>query len=194
MVKQYKDEYKDDLVEIYNSNFPEYLRIKNRNLVKHMRTKYHTHFLVKSSGEIIGFALLNYFPSKNLVHLDYLALSKNVQGQGYGPKFMKYLLNEYQNNNFILECENHLIKFYEKNNFRRIKLSYKAGLYPLNLFYYGERKISLIKQFEIRNFMEGQYLVKSEFKFILMIPKILSILFRIKISKQLKYHVIDSIK
>jgi hypothetical protein len=121
--------------------------------------------------------------------LDYLALSKSVQGQGYGPKFMNYLLNEYRNKDFILECENHLIKFYEKNNFNRMKLSYKAGVQPLNLFYYG-KKLSLSKQFEIRDFMEGQYLKKSEFMFIFRVPKI--ILFQI--NKKLKYHIIDSFK
>lgn len=158
-----------------------------------VRCRYQSHFLVKSSGEVIGFALLNYFPSKKLVHLDYLALSKKVQGQGYGPKFMTYLLNEYRNKDFILECENHLIKFYEKNNFTRMKLSYKAGLQPLNLFYFGP-KMSISRLFDIRNFMEGQYLKKSEFIFIFSIPKIISILYRKKINKQLKYHIIDSFK
>jgi hypothetical protein len=103
---------------------------------------------------------------------------------------MNYLLNEYHNKDFILECENHLIKFYEKNNFNRIKLSYQAGLYPLNLFYYG-KKMDISKQFDIRNFMEGQYLKKSEFMFIFSVPKIIS---EIKLNKQLKYHIIDSFK
>lgn len=125
--------------------------------------------------------------------MDYIALSKSVQGQGYGPQFMNYLLNEYKGNTFILECEDHLIKFYEKNNFNRVKLSYQAGIQRLNLFYHGE-KIIMSKQFRIRNFMEGLYLKKSYFRFIFRVPKIISILFQKKICNQLKYHIIDSFK
>lgn len=119
--------------------------------------------------------------------MDYIALSKTVQGQGLGPKFMKYLLDEYKDKIIVLECEDHLVKFYEKNNFNRIKLSYTAGIQRLNLLYYG--KIQFNEPFEIKNFMEGIYLKKSDFTYIFTIPKIN---FTINLKKsQYKYHIVD---
>lgn len=91
-----------------------------------------------NSINLMGFAFLNYFPELKLLHLDYISLDKKYQGKGNGTKYLNHVINTFYKENkmvkyMLLECENHLINFYEKNNFYKLEINYTYFDIKLNL-------------------------------------------------------------
>jgi GNAT superfamily N-acetyltransferase len=95
------------------------------------------------SINIMAFAFLNYFPELKLLHLDYISLDKKYQGKGNGTKYLNHIIDTFYKKNknvkyMILECENHLVNFYEKNNFYKLKFNYSYFDIKLNLMVYND--------------------------------------------------------
>ncbi len=173
--------YSDNIWNIYNENFPSYLKTPKRrfisnlnhyafwdilfynskNNIKHNlnnltnltnQTNQTQHsglnkgttysnldfsvFINKSNSDsdknslVSGFALFNFFSKKKLLHLDYLSLSKLMQGKGNGKAYLQYLINHVYKKNYkqfkylVLECEDHLVQFYKSNGFIQIEFNY----------------------------------------------------------------------
>ena len=181
------DKYSEEIWNIYNENFPSYLKEPKRQFVSKLshykfwdilfnnnQTKTNiNNFNLKHSGlnkettysnlnfsvflnklqsqsidEVIGFALFNFFPKNKLLHLDYLSLSKSVQGKGFGKTYLQYLISNIYKKNpnkfsyLVLECEDHLVKFYKSNGFVQINFNYYYKGIKMNLMVYNTKKIS----------------------------------------------------
>ncbi len=111
------------------------------------------HFLVS------GFALFNFFSKKKLLHLDYLSLSKSMQGKGNGKAYLQYLINQiYKKNSkvfkyLVLECEDHLVQFYKSNGFVPIEFNYWYKGLKMNLMVYNDKTIKRITKIAIAKFL-----------------------------------------
>ena len=67
---------------------------------------------------------------------------KKYQGKGNGTKYLNHVINTFYKENkrvnyMLLECENHLINFYEKNNFYKFEFNYSYFDVKLNLMVYN---------------------------------------------------------
>jgi GNAT superfamily N-acetyltransferase len=153
--------------------------------------------------DLYGFAFLNFFPNFKLLHLDYLALDKKYQGNGNGSKYLKHIVDTFYKNNknidyLILECEDHLIKFYEKNNFIKIKYNYHYNGIKLNLMVYNDIVLSdMSKLYLIANFLNHYFNLTYEYyriyhKFICF--NLLAHFHLMIIILKLKYHIFDNFK
>ncbi len=128
------------VIKIYQDNFPSYLRLPTRVFKNNLKKYSHVH-LLNIEDTIRGFSLLNYYRRFKLLHLDYIALDKQIQGNGNGSNYLQTIIKKYNTlkvKYFILECEDHLIKFYQKNGFDRIKSNYKYFNHRLNLMVYNK--------------------------------------------------------
>lgn len=114
--------------------------------------------------QVSGFALFNFFSKKNLLHLDYLSLSKSMQGKGNGKAYLQYLINHvYKKNShvfkyLVLECENHLVPFYKSNGFIPIEYNYWYKGIPMNLMIYADKPdkpIEKMTMFAIARFLSN---------------------------------------
>ena len=152
----------NQISSIYYDNFPYYLRQKLYKFKKSIKTYYYIDLLYDDMNKnILGFALLNYYPCKKMIHLDYFALDKKHQGNGNGSKYLKYIIERYCNNNilyFILECEDFLLPFYKKNNFEKIKINYKYNDILLNLMIYKNNNVSSLFKLQLALYLSEKFL------------------------------------
>lgn len=151
---------------------------------------------------LIGFSFLNFFPAYSLIHLDFFALDKKYQGNGNGSKYLKYVIDTFyiKNNKikyFILECEDHLVKFYEKNGFVKVNYNYYYNGIKLNLMIYNDiDKSDFLKLFVIAKFLSYCFnLELSTTEFVDDTNNILDYYKHlILIMEKLKYHIFDNFK
>jgi len=132
----------DSLAQIYQQNFPLYLR-ERQHMFKKSLSKYdHVDTLIHGNS-VCGFGLMNVLEKYGMLHLDYMALDKSHQGKGNGSMYLKQLIHDYYDPHsktikyMILECEDYLVPFYKKNNFHKLNVNYKFKDTKLNLMIYG---------------------------------------------------------
>ncbi len=153
-----------------------------------------------SNSDIAGFSLFNYFPKFKILHLDYVSLAKFYQGKGNGTSYLKYLIEniflKYQNifSYFVLECEDHLIKFYKSLGFVKINFSYLYLGVPMNLMVWNSlNPISKLQGILIALYLQRIF---NPVKFICFIPKQDFVEFTLNysylISKKYRFHIVDN--
>jgi ribosomal protein S18 acetylase RimI-like enzyme len=198
-----------NILNIYVNNFPLFLRCSNKQFKKQTHKYYYYDLWVETDKSIIttpigdvsliGFSFLNFFPKLKLLHLDYISLDKKYQGKGQGSQYLNYIITKFYKSNkdikyLVLECEDHLIKFYEKNGFVKIKQNYFYKGTKLNLMIYNDRLImssllvnitNTLLQYFIKNLLEGYLTIRYYLIFYY---------FLITRMIQLKYHIIDNFK
>lgn len=151
---------------IYVDNFPPSLRVSSNDFKKSLNDYDYIDILYDPAAphddKVVGFGLLNLYPTQKLLHLDYLALDKSFQGNGNGSKYLKSIVEKYYllNNKIkymILECEPRLVPFYRKNNWFQLKCNYTYDGSGLELMVYGlNPKFSMHKK--IAQFLMEQFL------------------------------------
>lgn len=226
------DIFNDQILNIYNNNFPPYLRTSNKLFKKDIK-KYRywdlwlddssKHFnannLQKNEGlnkqqtylhpissanqnpiNLMGFAFLNYFPEMRLLHLDYISLDKNYQGKGNGTKYLNYIIDTFYKSNkkvdyMVLECENHLIKFYEKNNFKKLEFNYSYFDVKLNLMVYNDYD-SYHMIYKCANFLANLFRCYNKIQIISILVHYYDdwLYYMIIFREGYKYHIIDNFK
>ncbi|MGN0619321.1 MAG: hypothetical protein ACI4J7_09910 [Ruminiclostridium sp.] len=94
-----------ELKRLYLSAFPRCER-KPFFMIKQLKSKGKAEILSieTDSGEFIGLAISVFY--KDIVLLDYFAMSETVRGQGKGSEALKLILNRYSDKRFLLEIEN----------------------------------------------------------------------------------------
>ncbi len=191
-----------------NNNINNIKNTTKTNCLNKASSYLNTDFSVFQTNQIqqeflIGFAFLNFFPNFKLLHLDYLALDKKYQGNGNGSKYLKHIIDTFYKNNksidyLILECEDHLIKFYEKNNFIKIKYNYHYNGVKLNLMVYNDIEISdNSKLYTIANFLNHYFNLSYEYIHVYnktVCFSLMSHIHLIFIILKLKYHIFDNFK
>jgi predicted GNAT family N-acyltransferase len=116
------------------------------NLKKRIESQTYHVISLKKEKEWIGFSLISLNKQLKTIFIDYLCIDKKFQKGGYG----KMVLNELNSNKFfpsyqysILECEDYLVKYYEKNQFHKIPREYPLeNSRPLYMLYRKRNKES----------------------------------------------------
>ena len=130
---QIEHEITNDLMQkifsMYDENFSPTVKIPHRKMKKRIKQKIYQVLSIKNENqEWIGFTLLYLNKQLKTIFIDYLCVDKKFQKGGIGRQILSYLNNKtqiYNNYDFTaLECENYLIGYYEKNNYKKIPLSY----------------------------------------------------------------------
>lgn len=154
--------------------------------------------------DVAGFSLFNFFPKKKILHLDYLSLSKTMQGKGNGKAYLQYLINQiYKKHSklfsyFVLECEDHLINFYKSNGFVSIDFNYYYKGIKMNLMIYTDKKISKYTMRNIGLFLSNVFSKNGKNAntkhFVLTISLILkySYEYLFIINYKFRFHIIDN--
>jgi predicted GNAT family N-acyltransferase len=107
--------------------------------MKRIKNKTYDLISFKKDNEMIGFSLITLNPTIKTIFIDYLCIDKKHQKGGYG----RTLLNEIHTLKYfpeyeycVLECEDYLIKYYQKNNFVKIPREYPLeNTKPLYMLY-----------------------------------------------------------
>lgn len=192
---KYWDLWLTDGTNSFNIN-----NFKNEGLNKQQTYLYPTFSYPQNSVKLMGFSFLNYFPKYKLLHLDYISLDKNYQGKGNGTKYLNHIVETFYKNNkkvelLLLECEDHLIKFYEKNNFYQVKLSHYYFGTKLNLMAFNTiKKYQLLyycASFLSNLFQHNKIMIKKQTS---IIYKFLWAFYILIIIEGYKYHIFDNFK
>jgi hypothetical protein len=127
------------VVFMYDENFSPHVRIPHYKLRKRLKTKTYELISLRLNNEMIGFSLVSLNPFLSTIFIDYLCIDKKVQKGGYG----KFLLNALHSDIYfpgfkycILECEDYLVSYYQKNKFIKIPRKYPLeNSKPLYMLY-----------------------------------------------------------
>jgi len=114
---------------LYDENFSPTVKVSHKKLRKRLNEGVYKAIIVKNPDEkYIGLCLFH--PNKTLktLFVDYLCVDKKIQKSGIGRVILEIINDKtkiYKDYQYtILECENYLIPYYEKNLFKKIPLSY----------------------------------------------------------------------
>jgi hypothetical protein len=125
--KQIDKDTMTEIIHLYDENFSPHVRIPHRKLKKRIQDETYCVLSLKKDNEWIGFSLISLNQLLKTIFIDYLCIDKKFQKGGYG----KMVLNELSSKRFfpnyeycILECEDYLVKYYEKNKFHKIPREY----------------------------------------------------------------------
>lgn len=117
-------QYCKQAINVYKQAFSQNMRLNMKLIKKYIKHHiYQINILSDESKAVFGFAFLiplEKYSLNNVVHIDYLAIDPNHQGKGYAGKLMNDIIKQNADKALTLECENHLIKLYEKFNFVKI--------------------------------------------------------------------------
>lgn len=174
----------------------------NLNLIEGLnkQTTYLHPTFSSHNNPLKGFAFLNYFPKLKLIHLDYISLDKKYQGNGNGTKYLKHIINTFYTQNkkikyLILECEDHLVKFYEKNDFHKLNIKYNYFGMRLNLMIYNFKNCETHEIFKCSYFLSNYFSIKNPYTPIIIIcHNHLCLIYLFLIIETQKYHIFDNFK
>lgn len=118
----------DKVFRLYDENFSPHVKIPHHKIKKRIdRNVYQLLSIQNENKEWIGFSLISFNRSIKTIFVDYLCIDKKFQKGGNGKRILQMINNKniYPEYDFsILECENYLVGYYEKNNYKRIPLNY----------------------------------------------------------------------
>jgi hypothetical protein len=126
---------------LYDESFSPTVKVSHPKIKKRILTEtYKVITLNDQSKNCIGFSLISLKPDLKTLFIDYLCVDKKFQKFGYGKKILQSINDKqkmFSNYDYtILECENYLIPYYEKNHYTKIPLSYPIeNTTPLYLLY-----------------------------------------------------------
>ena len=135
------NEHLNAIYDNYQIDFPSKERKNYCTLKSLIENGQYKLLLLKHSqiDNILGYALIYDLSPLKILWLDYIAISPNYRGKGYGTYFFQHLLSDFspQINGILLEVEipNQLdlsnyqqqrnrIRFYEKLGAKKLKLNY----------------------------------------------------------------------
>lgn len=125
---------------LYDESFSPTVKVPHSKIKKRIQSEtYKVITLKDQSKNCIGFSLVSLNSNLKTIFIDYLCIDKKFQKFGYGKKILQSINDKEQMfSNYkysVLECENYLISYYEKNYYKKIPLSYpienKTPLYLL---------------------------------------------------------------
>jgi len=134
------NEQMNQIIHLFDENFSPHVRIPHRKLKKRIENYTYQVLSLKKHNQWIGFSLVSLNQLLKTIFIDYLCIDKNFQKGGFGKMFLnelndsKKFFPDYKY--CILECENYLVKYYEKNKFYKIPREYPLeNTRPLYMLY-----------------------------------------------------------
>lgn len=128
------DEFKNDVYDKFIKLFPKDEQRNWNKIVNTVNKGIEKFYKIICENKTIGFFMLEKINEKYPFYLDYFAIYKEYQNQGYGSKAIKLLLSKIINNKGLIaeiekECEENLIttkrfEFYKKLGFKKIESEY----------------------------------------------------------------------
>lgn len=159
-------ECSEKVIKLYNEAFPKEERIPIW-LLKLLARKNKANFYgIYDNGKFIGLIYNIYY--KDIVFIFYLAIDKELRGQGYGSKVLEYIKYKYSKHRIILSIEQvnknssnykqrmKRKEFYVKNGFKDANYTIKERNVIYEMLYYNEnyKKVDL-QEFE--NMMKNYF-------------------------------------
>jgi GNAT superfamily N-acetyltransferase len=136
-------EIMETVFRMYDENFSPHVKVAHNKIKKRL---YENEYMLLSCkndlDEWIGFCLISKNQLLKTIFIDYLCVDKKFQRGGYGKQILNTINDQdiipsTQNYKYtILECEDYLIPYYEKNRYKKIPLVYPIeNSKPLFLLY-----------------------------------------------------------
>ena len=118
-----------NIICLYDENFSPHVRIPHLKLKKRIHNQtYHILSYKNEHQEWMGFGLVSLNSSLKTIFIDYLCVDKRFQNGGHGRKILHEINqnpNLFQGYEYsVLECEDYLVKYYEKNKYQKIPREY----------------------------------------------------------------------
>jgi hypothetical protein len=124
----FNQEVVQKIIHMYDENFSPHVRIPHYKLKKRIYDQTYQILSYKDQNEWIGFALISLSDELHTIFIDYLCIDKKFQKGGFGKRFLQQIHLDtglFSDFHFtILECEDYLVKYYEKNNYQKIPRKY----------------------------------------------------------------------
>jgi ribosomal protein S18 acetylase RimI-like enzyme len=154
-VKELSRDMIKNVLEIYKRAFNSDIKLEINLIKKYIKRKIYEIKILADNENIFGFSFiipLQNYGIKNIVHIDYIAIDYQHQGKGYANILMNNIIEYYLDNSITLECEDKLIKFYEKFGFIKLREFEFKGKY-MN-FMIRKNKINIVKTNKILNILK----------------------------------------
>ena len=200
-----------DIFTIYQNCFDISIKIPQKEIRKYfLNNIYIINYIIDvTNNNICGFCMHMFIKKINAIQIDYVCINKQYQNKGLAKFLFNHIFTNYCSTSstnvpdkiLTLECEDHLIKFYEKLGCTLIPIKYEVGcICHLNIMFKSAHKMHLIRYYRIVNAIKSendyntnyislcteQYMNKQKMNFFEMLNKLL-IIYKIKLLMCLKF-------
>lgn len=128
----------EEIYEMFDASFPSEIKLSKEELKTNVFSGAFKMYILTFENEVIGCFVYN--PLQSLVFIEYLFIKQSYQNKKYGSFFLAECIRllSTQFGTLFLDCQEHLIPYYQKRGFTYEKISKKTpkGV-ELHLMRYG---------------------------------------------------------
>jgi ribosomal protein S18 acetylase RimI-like enzyme len=156
-----------EAIQIYQAEFPADSRLSLAKVRTLLTDGQYQLFVSQRDQEVLGFALVWINHSPAFVHLDYIAVRQDQQGQGVGTTLYRWLIAHLRElcpraSLLTLEVDDELVPFYRKNETQVLhQISYlfpgRFGPLPMHLMVYDRQHRKALKRTLVRDVIRALY-------------------------------------
>ena len=160
-------EYFDVVYESYLNEFPFEERKSKEKLLRMFSTNKYSYYLLFDNQKVVAYTFFIKDDEKKLIFIDYIAVIKEYQNNGYGTVILNILKDKYSTYAIILEIEkpdgniNSITerrkRFYIKNNAFKLDVDYKLptinGYLDMDLMMIKNNHY-IYKEVDLKNFLK----------------------------------------
>lgn len=139
-IRKYGPADKLAILNLISLNIPTFFDTSEKKFLENYLDKeIEDYFVVEKENQIVGSGGINYFPEDRKARIAWDMIHPDFQGKGIGTELLKHRINYIKNqkaiNTIIVRTSQLAFKFYEKNNFKlvKIKKNYWADGFDLYL-------------------------------------------------------------
>jgi predicted GNAT family N-acyltransferase len=142
----------EEIYEMFDASFPNEIKLSKKELRSNIFSGTFRMYILTLGKEVIGCFVYNPITSiQRCVFIEYLFIKKSYQNQKYGTAFLAECIHNLQNeyDTLFLDCQEHLIPYYEKRGFGRMYISKETTKRVLlHLMCYGTPQISFVRKWK----------------------------------------------
>ena len=123
MIRRYKTEDKNELIELIRLNTPQYFDpSEETDLSNYLDNELETYFVIEADHQIVGCGGINYEANATIGIISWDIIHPNYQGKGIGKKLLLHRIKVLKDNHQIkyirVRTSQHTDKFYDKCGFK----------------------------------------------------------------------------
>lgn len=127
-IREYKKLDKENVLNLIRLNIPKFFDYyEEKDLTNYLDNEIDRYFVVEENDQIVGSGGFNHFKSEKEIRISWDIFHPDYQNKGLGTLLLEHRIKEIKTldnvEKTIVRTSQYAYKFYEKNNFKLIKIN-----------------------------------------------------------------------